>query len=104
MLGSAFEQRKNDPAMLDQLADAARKGAKASGLDLSLMTLTKDGFVPRKRADAGGAAHLGDSTIRNARVDAPAPEGEMSGIGLAVAAGAGLGVTLLGGHALVRRG
>ncbi len=90
--------------MLDQLADAARKGAQASGLDLSLMMLTKDGFVPRKQTDAGGAAHLGDSTIRNARVDAPASKNEMSGIGLAVAADAGLGVTLLGAYALARRG
>ncbi|MGC6398962.1 DUF6683 family protein [Sphingomonas sp. FW199] len=47
MLGSAFEQWKNDPKMLDQLAAAAREGAKASGIDLSLMTLTQNGFVPR---------------------------------------------------------
>jgi hypothetical protein len=48
MLGSAFEQMKNDPKMLDQLAEAARMGAKAQGLDLSKMTLTPSGFVPRK--------------------------------------------------------
>ena len=48
MLGSAFEQTKNDPRMLDQLAEAARQGAKASGIDLSKMSLTQSGFVPRK--------------------------------------------------------
>jgi hypothetical protein len=48
MLGSAFEQFKNDPKMLDQLSEAARKGAKAQGIDLSLMTLTAKGFGPRK--------------------------------------------------------
>jgi hypothetical protein len=46
MLGSAFEQMKNNPAQLDQLANAASQGAKAQGLDLSLMTLTSQGFVP----------------------------------------------------------
>jgi hypothetical protein len=104
MLGSAFEQWKNDPKMLDQLADAARKGAEASGLDLSKMTLTPNGFVPRKGADASGAVGADAETIRNARADAPADEGEGSGLGLALAAGAGLGVTLLGGLALMRRG
>lgn len=48
MLGSAFEQMKGDPRMLDQLAEVARQGAKASGIDLSRMILTGDGFVPRK--------------------------------------------------------
>lgn len=48
MLGSAFEQWKSDPKMLEQLAQSAREGAMASGLDLGKMTLTHDGFVPRK--------------------------------------------------------
>lgn len=97
MLGSAFEQMKGDPQLLDQLAEAARKGAKASGLDLSLMTLTPNGFVPRKGADAG------EESVRNARVEAPGADGESSGMGLALAAGAGLGLTLLGGAALLRK-
>ena len=104
MLGSAFEQNKNNPKMLDQLADAARKGAKASyGIDLQTMTLTSNGFVPRKGADASGAV-AGEDPVRNARADAPAGESESSPLGLALAAGAGLGVTLLGGLALMRRG
>lgn len=48
MLGSAFEQWKQDPKMLNQLAQATRKGAEASGLDLSKMFLTQSGFVPQK--------------------------------------------------------
>jgi hypothetical protein len=48
LLGSAFEQMKSDPAKLEQLANAARQGAKAQGLDLAKMTLTSNGFVPRK--------------------------------------------------------
>jgi hypothetical protein len=96
ILGSALEQWKNDPKMLDQLAEAARKGAKASGLDLSLMTLTPDGFVPRKEADASGAAEGGETAL------ASADGGNTTGI--ALAAGAGLGITLLGGVALLRRG
>ncbi len=52
-LASAFEQRKNDAAMLEQVALAARKRAQASGLDLSSMELTRRGFVPREGADRG---------------------------------------------------
>ncbi len=49
LLASAFEQNKNNPAMLELLAEAARKGAKASyGIDLQSMILTRDGFVPRE--------------------------------------------------------
>ncbi len=103
MLGSMFEQWKNDPKMLDQLADATRKGAEASGLDLSKMALTRNGFVPREGADASDAVKS-EEPVRNARADAPAGESESSSIGLALAAGAGLGVTLLGGLALMRRG
>jgi hypothetical protein len=49
LLGSAFEQNRSNPEMLELLAEAARKGAKASyGIDLRAMTLTRDGFVPRE--------------------------------------------------------
>lgn len=45
MLGSALDQWESEPKMLEQLAQAARQGAMASGLDLAKMTLTPDGFV-----------------------------------------------------------
>lgn len=48
LLGSAFDQWKSDPAMLGELSQAAHQGAKASGVDLSLMTLTRNGFVARQ--------------------------------------------------------
>jgi hypothetical protein len=104
MLGAAFEQSKNDPKVADEIAEAANRSAQAGGVDLSLMTLTPNGFVPRKGADASGVMEDEEDTIRNARADAPAAEGESSDLGLALAAGAGLGVTLLGGLALMRRG
>ncbi|MEJ6403292.1 DUF6683 family protein [Yoonia sp. 2307UL14-13] len=47
ILDGAFEQSKNDPAALQQLAQAASRGAMNTGIDLSLMTLTQDGFVMR---------------------------------------------------------
>jgi hypothetical protein len=102
MMGSSFEQWKNDPKLIDELAEAARKGAKESGLDLSLMTLTSQGFVPRKGADASGVVEGEDDTIHNARADSPADVGESSSLGLALAAGAGLGVIVLGGLAYRR--
>lgn len=52
ILSSAFEQWQDDPAMLDQLAQAARQGAKTNGLNLSLMTLTRNGFVPSEGTEA----------------------------------------------------
>jgi hypothetical protein len=45
MLGSGLDQWESDPEMLEQLAKAARQGALASGLDLTKMRLTRDGFV-----------------------------------------------------------
>jgi hypothetical protein len=86
-----------------QLPLIARKGAQDAGLDISKMTLTANGFVPRKGADASDAV-AGEDPIRNARADMPAGESDSSPLGLALAAGAGLGVTLLGGLALMRRG
>jgi hypothetical protein len=49
LLASAFEQNRNNPEMLELLAEATRKGAKASyGIDLQSMILTRNGFVPRE--------------------------------------------------------
>ncbi len=104
MLGSAFEQWKNDPKMLQQLADAAHKGAQASGLNLSLMTLTQEGFVPRKRAEAGGVVDEGKSAVRRARAE-PVPDVQAGGSwrGTGVAASV-IGLAVLGGAALLLKG
>ncbi len=104
MLSSAFEQWKDDPAMLDQVAKAARQGASASDLDLSLMTLTANGFVPRTGADAseaveGEAAHALAKDGSSEQSD-----GSDSSMGIALAAGAGLGLVLLAGGVILRKG
>ncbi len=101
MLSTAFDQFKSDPAMLDQLAQAARQGAKANGLDLSLMTLTRDGFVPRKGADAQGA--LPDSDAELASSDLPTSDESPFDGGLALGALAGVGIMVLGVFALRNR-
>lgn len=105
LLASAFEQWQNDPRMLDQLADAARKGAKASGLNLSLITLTRNGFVPRQGADAGDAIEAvpgSEQPVRNASVEGE--DDDASQLTLSLAVGAGLGLAGLGGYVLVKRG
>lgn len=45
LLSAANEQFQGNPAALRQLASSARQGAVASGVDISRMTLTSDGFV-----------------------------------------------------------
>ena len=45
---AAQEAAADDPALVKQLADAVRQGAKASGLDLDAIQLTDTGFVPVK--------------------------------------------------------
>jgi hypothetical protein len=47
LVESLAEKYGKDPAMARTIAASARQGARASGLDLDAMTLTKDGFVPR---------------------------------------------------------
>ncbi|MDY7098013.1 MAG: DUF6683 family protein [Pseudomonadota bacterium] len=103
MLSAGMDQLKSQPKMLEQLSKAALQGAKASGLDLTLMTLTQNGFVPRKGADASEAGQdvLPESQepAQRASVD---DEGD-NALALALAAGAGLGAVLLGGAAFMRR-
>lgn len=108
ILASSFEQLQNNPAMLDQLAKAARQGAKASGLNLSLMTLTKNGFVPRTGAQASDAIRAMDrvSSPDDARLaleEAAPPAAGSSDVDGVVLAAIGLGTLILGGIAL-RRG
>lgn len=102
ILAELLKATQGNPEQSSQLSSMARKGAQESGLDLSKIALTRKGFVPRKGADASGAAD--ENPVRNARANAPDDKGEGSSLGLALAAGAGLGVTLLGGLALLRRG
>ena len=47
LLDASREEYADDPVQAPRLRAAALQGAKASGLDLSTMTLTEEGFVPR---------------------------------------------------------
>ncbi len=104
ILAAALDQFDGNPEMLEQLSQAARQGAKASGLDLSLMTLTANGFVPRTGADASDAVE-GEAAHALAK-DSSSEQGSDSdsSMGIALAAGAGLGLVLLAGGAILRKG
>ena len=54
LMGAFIERAKGDPALFRHVADAARKGARASGLDLDAMDLTDEGFVPRRVGAVAG--------------------------------------------------
>jgi hypothetical protein len=45
MISINMQQVADDPQQKRQLSNAIREGAKASGIDLDIMTLTNDGFV-----------------------------------------------------------
>lgn len=47
IMNGAVQQARDNPAMRQQLASAARKGALAMGLNLDAMVLTPQGFRPR---------------------------------------------------------
>lgn len=110
MLSAALEQNAGNPAMLDQVAEAARQGAKESGLDLSLMTLTPNGFVSRKGAAASGAIGVdADGTVQLASADTPAAAipgdaNSSSKLTTTILAAAGMiGAALFGGAAILRK-
>jgi hypothetical protein len=76
LMGAYIEHAKADPALFRQVADAARKGARASGLDLDAMELTDDGFVPSrvgavadKPAQEVALAHENKPQVAAARED-----------------------------------
>jgi hypothetical protein len=89
LIASAFEQAAGDQARLDAIGAAVAKGAEASGLELDKMTLTEDGFVPkkgRKGADASGA--VGNEEVKQASAagsDNTLQYGLMAALGLGAA-------------------
>lgn len=56
LIGAYIERAKNDRDLSRRLADAVRRGARASGLNLDAMDLTDDGFVPRRTGVIDGPA------------------------------------------------
>ncbi|MHA6316178.1 DUF6683 family protein [Altererythrobacter sp. CAU 1778] len=96
LLNTALEQSANQPEMLAQLAQAAKQGALASGLDLNTMVLTENGFVPREGADA--------SDERNVSLATEQTDGAATYLGLAVVAGAGIAVAFFVGRSFGKTG
>ncbi len=101
IMADAFTAAQSNPGQLNQLSAAARSTLRGNGLDPALMTLTREGFVPRQGADATSS---GDSE-QEVRLAGSPEDGdhEDSGFGLMFALGAGLGIALLGGVAVMRR-
>lgn len=100
LIGAYLEHARNDPALLGRIATAVRQGARASGLNLSGMELTDDGFVggrvgavddesidqpdaaaPEKKTQVAAARESGDDTIVYA-VAAAAAAGLIGGVWL----------------------
>ena len=97
LINTSLEQNAGDPEQLAQLAEATKRGAAASGLDLDTMVLTESGFVPRTGADAR------DAVENSSDEEALASSGNASDgalyLGLAAVVAAGLG----GAYALGKR-
>lgn len=79
LIDGAVEQAKQNPARLRDVGSAARKGARAMGLDLDGFELTAEGFVP---------ARVG----RNEAPARAAPAGDAGGYGALALAASGMGV------------
>lgn len=103
IMADAFAAAQGSPAVLDQLSAAARGTLRGNGLDPSLMTLTQEGFVPRQAADADAVS---DDAQTEALADASpqSDDSENGTFGLIFALGAGFGIALIGGLAVMRRG
>lgn len=91
LIASAKEVFQGNKQQMLLLARAVDQGARSTGLDLSSMTLTQDGFVPRSggRSDASEAA--GDDSQLAANDDGAQTEGaNMGDYALYAVAGTGL--------------
>lgn len=112
LVDEANDRMRGDPNQRRALATAVNKGARGMGLDLTSMTLTKAGFQPRKRSDAGEA--IGDvggaepeALAAAAVTGAPANDtDDRTGTYalIAAAGGAGLAGMFMAGRAAGRRG
>lgn len=108
IIGSIAEAAEGNPALQEQLAQTARQGAKDSSLDLSLMTLTPQGFAPRQIGQAGlGATGDAKLTRISAEGDAVPLEDKDPGLppfNIVLISGMGLAAVALGATYFVRRG
>jgi hypothetical protein len=76
-----------DSAKMKALSKAVIEGASASGLELDKMTLTEEGFVPRKGRKGADASDLvrGDRALASAESDNTLTYGIMGVVGLGAA-------------------
>ena len=91
LIDASNDEAAGNPAKVTALAKAVNKGARQVGLDLTKMSLTQDGFVPRSggRSDVGDAA--GDDGQLAANDDGAQAEGaSMGDYALYAVAGTGL--------------
>ena len=104
LIDESNTQAQGKPKQQKLVAAAVRQGAKQSGIDLSTMTLTEEGFRPVRGSDASGApVPVGDRPEALAAADETPKEGPNYHL-LAAAGGAGFaGVYVLGKRAK-RRG
>lgn len=105
IIGSVAEVAQGDPALLEQLAQTARKGAKNNGLDLSMMSLTSDGFVPRQFGAAPAQAE-DEAEITRVSADGEIEASESdsdSTLNIAILSGLGLVAAVLGTTYFVRK-
>lgn len=115
MISGAVDMGKEQPDLMPQVRRSIAQGAGAMGLNLSAMTLTADGFRPRKGSDAGETieavadaepvALAATVPSANSGVPATASNDNTATYALIVAAGgAGLVAMFMAGRASGRRG
>ena len=100
-----IESAKNNPALTSELPKAINQGAKSMGLDLTKMTLTEDGFVPRNGGRSDASDGSDDTQLAANDAGGEASAASFSDYALYAAAGTGLlaGVFAIG-KGLTRRG
>ena len=90
LIDASIEWGKANPAGMEQVRRAIAQGAKASGMDLSKVTLTEEGFVPASRTTGANDAGVPDPAEP---VAVAASDG--SALSPLLYAGAGAGVAAL---------
>lgn len=109
LLDAAVQQAKSNPALMNQVMDAARKGALSIGFDVTTVTLTPQGFKPAgKRTGSVDEENYPEIVeTEQAFNDAPAndvPSDPSTNYALiAAAGGAGLGGMFLLGKMMGRK-
>ncbi|GAA0480604.1 hypothetical protein GCM10009096_23340 [Parasphingorhabdus litoris] len=89
LIDSSVEEAQSNPQFLDAVKEAVKQGAKNSGLDLDVMTLTDEGFRMRETGDATDANPLKPDSQEDALAAASTESESNYGL-IALAGGLGL--------------